>query len=229
MFEHLYPDIKAHAAEEYPSEACGVIVSNAYVRCVNTHPEPEKAFRLEDKWLLALGIQAIVHSHPDGPDWPSEQDMKQQMSTALPWAIVLVEKGFARDPFWFGDQVPVAPLIGRTFRHGVHDCYAGVRDYFRLSRDVVLPDLPRECDWWYKGGNILNENFEKFGFRRIDSGEMQEGDCVMASILCPGITNHSGVYVGNGLVFHHMYNRLSREEPLGPWMKYVTHFLRYEP
>jgi len=43
------------------------------------------------------------------------------------------------------------------------------------------------------------------------------------------VTNHAGIYIGNGLFLHHLPNRLSREEPVMRWKSLITHVLRPPP
>ncbi|MCR1763509.1 C40 family peptidase, partial [Pseudomonas aeruginosa] len=73
MRKQILSAIRAHAAEEYPREACGVIVgagkAQQYVRCRNTAGQPQEEFRMHPGDYAAaedLGeVVAIVHSHPD--------------------------------------------------------------------------------------------------------------------------------------------------------------------
>lgn len=221
---------KDHARREYPRESCGFIVGARYVPCENVHEEPEKSFRIQHmEYLshLASGeLRAVVHSHPAGPAHPTVEDQVAQQAMAVPWGIINVTKGQAfEDPFFFGDEAPIPPLIGRPFRHAVTDCYALVRDWFRLEYGITLKQYVRRDNWWDLGDNLLEGFFREAGFVEIEKIE-RIGDCVIGKVLSP-VSNHCGVYVGDGLVLHHLSGRLSRAEPLGPWMKFVRHALRY--
>ncbi|HGX3315021.1 TPA: Mov34/MPN/PAD-1 family protein, partial [Pseudomonas aeruginosa] len=50
MRKQILSAIQAHAAEEYPREACGLVVGagrrQQYVRCRNTACQPREEFRL---------------------------------------------------------------------------------------------------------------------------------------------------------------------------------------
>jgi len=48
-------------------------------------------------------------------------------------------------------------LVGREWSHGVLDCYALVRDWFRAERGVELPNFVRFDDWWKRGENLYLE------------------------------------------------------------------------
>jgi len=41
------------------------------------------------------------------------------------------------------------------------------------------------------------------------------------------VLNHGGIYLGNGLGLHHLTTRLSRQESLPRWRKYIRKVLRY--
>jgi len=244
--DHVINDFKNHAIGEYPKECCGVVMGNRYHKCNNVADDPLKDFRIDPEQYIVLSsaakIQAIMHSHPDGPMCPSSGDMIGQLDTAVPWGIGTVSNGVVIDFFWFGDQVPMADLIGRKFKHGVHDCYSLIRDYYKVELDVTLPEFPRDDEWWMKEGNpddLYRKGFENAGFTEISERDVKKGDVILFSIMPPGwrgprIVSHGAVYLGNGLMLHHLYSspergsqRLSKKEPVGQWMQYKTHVLRY--
>ncbi|MCA0944486.1 C40 family peptidase [Salipiger pacificus] len=231
MFEHLHQAMRAHAVEAYPNEAVGAVIDGEYIRLENVAENPQETFCVDmEAFIAAHGdadVQAIVHSHPDGPNHPSEADMRQAAAWGVPWGIILCDgTGWAGDPFFWGEGVPVPALEGRTFRHGVTDCYALVRDWFKLERGIDLPDLPRTDEWWTKGGNILEEHYAAFGFERIDPKDVQPGDCFLMCIRARN-ANHSGVFVEDGQILHHLPNRVSRREHYARWGGMLHSVLRY--
>ncbi len=84
---------EAHAYEEFPKEACGLIVTGAYFPCVNIADEPELDFVLNPvDYLKAMQtgkIEAVVHSHPKGGG-PSAFDLKSCKQTKLRWYVFSV-------------------------------------------------------------------------------------------------------------------------------------------
>lgn len=186
----------------------------------------------------------------DGPlgAGPSEHDMAQQVVSACPWGLVMVIDGYSHNSvIWWGDQLEtVAPLLNRPFIHGVYDCYSlirdekrtdaygFVRDFYGVDR-IVLPDFPRDFGWWDDKENgktvvpkdMYLQNFKAAGFREIAQEEMRPGDVFLAQVLAP-VTNHGGVYLGNGLILHHLRGKLSKTDVAGRWLNYVTRYLRYE-
>jgi len=224
--------IAEHARAEYPKEACGLVVDGVYVPLPNVAFDPRDAFAMRAEELLRPGVQAVVHSHPDGVPWPSADDMAGQIASNLPWGVLVVGPGTSGPILWWGPGVPRPPLIGRDFRHGPSgsdgrgDCYALIRDWFAEERGIELMEFPRSEEWWLHGGNLYLENFGEAGFREIGLNEIQPGDVVLARVMSK-VPNHGGVVLNNGLVLHHLTNRLSRTEPLGRWRSYLTHALRY--
>lgn len=84
---------ETHACEEFPKEACGLIVSGAYLPCVNIADKPELDFVLSPvDYLQAMQIgkiEAVVHSHPKGGGF-SDFDLKSCRQTKLRWYVFSV-------------------------------------------------------------------------------------------------------------------------------------------
>lgn len=226
-----------HAAVAFPREACGLVIDGVYRPCANLAKNPLTDFAIDPE-LWSRTVQAVVHSHPDGPDSPTETDMRQQMASAVPWGITARIDEAWQPLFWFGDQIARPELIGRPFRHGVTDCYALIRDYY-ASKGISLQNWPRSDGWWTRGLDLYQDGFAATGFRRISQADARTGDVVLACIRSP-VPNHGGVYLGDGTILHHpqpggprlglrVAQSLSRREPVGPLLKHVTHWLRYDP
>jgi proteasome lid subunit RPN8/RPN11 len=146
---------KAHAVETYPQEACGVLKNGTYVRCTNTATEKDTFVIAAEEWHNLQPVEALIHSHPDGPGFPSMQDMKSQIDMDIPWGLIVVGKGgpngeiMAADPWFWGDTLPIAPLTMRDFRHGPSgtdnkgDCYALIRDVYRSDPAEIQAAIDR--------------------------------------------------------------------------------------
>jgi cell wall-associated NlpC family hydrolase len=161
--------------------------------------------------------------------------MQSQISCGVPFGICVSYKDYAEPPFFWGDSLPVPPLLGRQFRHGPSgndgrgDCYALVRDYYRLERGVTLPDFPRDNDWWRSGEDLYSANFEEAGFLVMTPEEQPEaGDVALITVPRSNVVNHAAVYLGGGLILHHLYNRLSVREPVGRWQRHIVRWIRHE-
>lgn len=211
-------------------EICGIVQNGKVVFLPNESEDPEEHFLLS---TIPDDAQAVFHSHPNGPFYPSKLDMEQQYATMIPWGIAAyssIESGV----FWWGDDVPIPELIGRPFRHGVTDCYALIKDFYKLQHGVDLPEYPRSWEWWDEGERLYEDGFTSAGFVEIDSSLIEPGDVFLAAIRSP-TSNHGGIYLGNGLILHHTAGRggydkmrLSNVEPGSRWFKFLSKVLRYE-
>lgn len=229
--------IKEDALLRYPEESCGVVLKRKdgtlfYYPMENIADDREKSFRICESKLATImpSVAALVHSHPNGPDCPSEADMRFQMTLGVPFGIISTDGVGCLEPFFWGGDLERAPLIGRGFRHGVTDCYALIRDYFKLNLNIELNEYPRDWEWWDSGQKLYEDHFKLEGFERIDESEVKEHDCFLAQIRSD-TPNHAGVYVGGNLILHHLTarlpadaSRLSRREPIGSWSKFICGF-----
>ena len=68
----------------------------------------------------------------------------------LPWLIVSWPSGIGMPLFEPGGWT--APLVGRQFAHGVHDCFAIIRDGMRHYAGINIADFDRDWIWWNTGG-----------------------------------------------------------------------------
>lgn len=223
--------ILAHAEQEYPREACGLIVHNdnrqRYISCRNLAQEPQDHFMMspedyaqaEDSGTLV----AVVHSHPDATTLPSPLDQAQCDQSQLPWVIVSWPEGDVRTIL---PLAGVKPLLARPFVHGIWDCYAIVRDWYQLERSIRLPDFARTDDWWSRGENLYMTHYAEAGFTPTGDAP-QIGDVIIMQVRA-NEPNHAGVYVGNGEMLHHMYGQLSQKVPYGGyWLDRTILRLRY--
>jgi len=102
--------IKAHAAEAYPAECCGLLVGRGRrvqfaLRMRNVADTPRRRFRLDDRAHLTLrktlrtftpplDIVGVYHSHPDGPPEPSRTDLAEAYYAE--WVYVIAGGGRLR-------------------------------------------------------------------------------------------------------------------------------------
>lgn len=234
-----------HALEAYPKESCGVVVDEVYHRCENVAENPELDFKIsvqEYARFDSMGVlKAVIHSHPNALAAPSAADMQGQIASGVVWGIVSTDGERASEPFLWGDQLPIAPIIGRPFIHGISDCFSLIRDCFRLGKvelakqgvtewpydPVVFPIYPRNDEWWAHGENLYEDNFGKIGWREITQDQVRPGDAFMLKVKSDKL-NHAGLYIGNGLILHHLPTRVSRREPVGIWARSADIWLRWE-
>ena len=234
-------DMKTHAEGLYPQESCGLVAWGDYIPRENVHSDPENHFRIDDKHILPLlkhnRIQAVVHSHPApaAPPYPSVGDMRQQINMNVPWAIVPVdESGHAGEPFVWGDGAQLEPLLGRGYRWGVTDCYAIIKDWYRVNTRIYLPAVAREWGFWHREGatDLYLEKYRRAGFALVEPRDADVGDTVLYKLKVSHAIHHASVIIEPGRMLHHPArqpydpNRLSLREPLSRYQEYITHVLR---
>jgi len=246
MNETIKAAIAEHAIAEYPRECVGLLSLvrgvETYLPCTNHAATPTEQFVLAAEDYASAEdageIVAIVHSHPGGRAHPSDADKAMcEASGIARWVIASVgvqADGSIGVDGWceFGPCGFIAPLVGRRFSHGVHDCYSIVRDWYRIERGVVLPDFERRDEWWDDGKSSLYlDNYRAAGF--VDVGQdaqLEIGDVLLMEILGKnGVPNHAGVYLGDTKFLHHMRGRLSTRTVWGGmWRQCLRTVLRYE-
>lgn len=223
--------IFAHADAEAPRECCGLLITagkkQVYIPCKNEAVGSEN-FQLSAADFAAAEDQgkvlAVVHSHPNAAPTPSMADRVSCEATGLPWLIV----GGERSKFWLEPKGYKAPLLGRPFVHGVLDCYSLVRDWYDQERGQFLADIERRDMWWDGGQNLYIDHFAEWGFVELsEREEMHPGDIFLMQIRA-SVPNHAAIYLGDGVILHHLYDRLSARTVYGGyWQTVTTHRLRY--
>lgn len=221
-----------HARAQFPQESCGLIVSGEYVPCFNYAADPLSDFEIAPEAYLRASqkgtIEAVVHSHPSGQIFPSELDMRQQIATNVPWVIIPLNDTVVLDPVAFGDQIPRAPLLNRPFVWGVFDCYSLIRDYYKLTYAIDLPNVPRGDEWWNRGQDLYRDHLKPAGFREIEMSQAKPGDGFLMRFMGSDKLNHAGLLLPNSLILHHLPTRLSRREPAGLWARGADMWVRHE-
>lgn len=234
--------IQRHAEAEYPRESCGLVVilkgREKYASCKNAASDSEHFIISAQDYAEAEEqgeIVAVVHSHPDAPATPSEADKVSCEVSGLVWHIVRVDSI---------NDIPVAselvtmepcgyrvPLVGRQFFHGVLDCYSLIRDWYQQNRGVTLKQFDRTNDWWNDGtSDLYTQGFPEAGFVSVGiETELQVGDVLLMQIRSNnGVPNHAAIYLGDGLILHHLHGRLSSRDVYGGYWREVTRqIIRY--
>ena len=236
-------DAIAHAIEEFPKESCGIVVAvgrkEVYIRCKNTATTPSEHFHISNDDYDAAQeygeIIAIVHSHPQKSPKPSEHDLVSCEISNVVWHILAVHTDPAHPELGprvvgmhsFEPSGYEAPLVGRDFSFGINDCYGLVRDWYKRTLQIDLPNFAREDKFWERGENIIEENMEAAGFATA-KGQIKIGDVVLMNIKSD-IINHCAVYVGDGIILQHMYEHLSTRDPFGGyWQENTRRVVRRE-
>lgn len=234
MFEQYHEQIKKEAEAAYPLEAVWLITEKGCWQAENIAESPEDSFQVcqQDSFkAYKEGLLAIVHSHCDVPVAPSKLDMEGQVLSGVPWGIYQIAKGQFIRKVWWGPDVPMEPLLGRIFIHGIGDCYTLVKDFYS-QYGIDLDIVPRDWEWW-NSEDLIEDLWEDFGFYEIPSSQMRYGDVLVIRVR-GNHSHHCGIMVGNEEFIHHpgsndLYDpsRLSVKDSVHRYMPYVTRVLRH--
>jgi proteasome lid subunit RPN8/RPN11 len=211
----------AHAEACQPLESCGVVSGGEFVPIENRATQFD-TFVMDMLAYLRIandkGVDAVVHSHVYGPPLPSDADRAMCEVTAKPWLIVswpLGTYGIIEPSGWR------APLIGRKWAWGTHDCFGLIRDGIKAYAGIDLPDFDRQWLWWEKGEDIISRQFTEAGFVEVD-GDWQHCDVIGMRIHPSAVVNHLGLFLSPDLILHQMLGRLSVREVYGGLYKLAT-------
>lgn len=238
--------MRKHALRSYPNVSVGFLIANEYWNATNCATDTLKDFDVQNyAWLTAKhrrGVQAVVVSKPNNEAYPNAYDMQRQTEQNLPWILVATDGKTTRQPIIFGDTAPMQSLYGRHFRHGISDCYALARDYYRLNFGIILRDYPRDWDWWNKDlskqpdTDLYTHYFESAGFRVTDEKEARNSDKAgMLFKFKSERINHSGIITAENRFLHHIsarrpidYKRISMMDAISMWHKYVDKWVVFD-
>lgn len=240
FYDRTTMDFNDIAIKRYPNEAGAVFINNECYEVTNVSPTPTKAMQFSGEELLKLEMQhgpieKYIHSHPFDsskiptdyryqPEWASTQDMSMWIALNKPFGIVATD-GVGCNPVLWYDDANRAPLLGRQFIHGLHDCYSVIRDQFHV-RGIDLPNFPRGWDWWNHGENLYIDNFTKAGFVEIPREDATVNDCIIYKIGARS-PNHAAVIVGPNGILHHLIDRQSRVDQRSKWARCEVMAVRY--
>lgn len=232
----LRKSINAHVLSEFPREACGVIADGVYIPCTNTHTSPTTHFQIDVKdyahLVVEKRLQAVVHSHTShllqrlDPRTPSYEDQCSWLAMNVPWLIVHTDGENVSEPLILDDANP-APLLERDYIYGIQDCYAIIRDYYRLHLGITLPNIARRPEFWKTGDNYFEQYFEEFGFYEVPRSQAQTNDLVFMKIAAD-VANHAGVITGPNTMLHQLHGKYSCYDTLAKWQKQIHKVVRYK-
>jgi len=240
MMDQTRVEMLAHAEEEFPRESCGLILNingrERYQRCKNLAAGSDHF--IMDTWDNVLAEDrgeaiAVVHSHPLTDAKPSQADLVGCERSGLPWYITSWPKAEIErlDPSGYE-----APLTGRAFAYGVLDCFELWRDYYLRELNIKVPERPIDAlnpNWWKRGPkgeaplDLYMDGYEAGGFVKVSEGDLRKHDVLLIQ-LSSDVANHCAIYLGDNMMLHHVWGRLSCREPWGGyWLKHTRACLRH--
>jgi proteasome lid subunit RPN8/RPN11 len=232
---------RALAEQSYPNEACALLVGvgkrSKFFACRNISTDPTSQFLIHpDDYIAAESAGDIIglwHSHTNTNSSPSEIDIACCEAMEVPWIISSIWQ--ENEEFKHGPMTTITPLgepleyVGRPYVFGQIDCYSLTVDFYKREFGIVLPPFKdRRIDFWWKNGTDYFGNlYKEQGFQDVE-GEWKRGDVVMFGVGSD-IPNHVAIYLGAGIILHHVVNRLSRREECSPyWSEKVVRCVRHK-
>jgi len=209
-----------HAEECMPQESCGLLAiikgEKTYWPCKNIAETGFEYFVIDpDDWAECEDtgeIIGVVHSHPNDPATPSDNDKASCEYLGLPWFIY---SPLTKDWISFEPSGWKAPsLIGRGFIWGKHDCWSVVTDWFKETKNIEIP-------YWKRPKTIKDfskkPEFEyalpKLKFiKQKTLDDIQIGDVLLFETVTKKL-DHVAVYIGDNMILNHNVRRLSCREP----------------
>jgi proteasome lid subunit RPN8/RPN11/uncharacterized protein (UPF0248 family) len=214
-------------------EICGFIYAdqdaNPQIRpCINIAENKSEEFEIDvNEYLkvscrIGTSILGVYHSHPTTAGF-SKADIECAEETAIPFYLYDLEadKWHEYIPSTYKPAIECVPFV-----LGFNDCYGLVRSYFRLNKNIYLPDYDRDESYSHEEEGILLNNFDKEGFKEISISDIKIGDVIVFK-TDKALPQHGAVLVEPQIILHHPRNALSRREMLTDrWLSRVSLVLR---
>lgn len=231
--------IREETIKQWPKEAVFAIVGEEVVSLLNTHPEPETRFRVDEFEVVhKLKADALVHSHTiqydkPRPEFlgeyvdhrvPSKSDMVAQMNLGIPFGINATDGKEYSEILWFPDLD--ADLIGRTYIANVYDCYEILRSWFWQTHGILIKPNPREYAFWTESPNEVLDKYTNFDFVEVFGDELRIGDVFVLRVI-GNYTSHVAIYIGDDQILHHLPNQLSKPDSFPKWRNRIVKKLRH--
>lgn len=227
--------IREHAEKMYPQESCGFLIivngREVYFECQNDADDKLNDFCISSQQFAKADemgeMIAVIHSHPNTTSNPSQADLVMCEALGLEWFIISVlqddETKFpvSKDIRSFKPSGYKAPYVGRVFSYGVLDCHTLMYDYYKNEFDIELIRPESKNHWWDTGQDLYMENFEPAGFYDVKVNDLQNGDVIFMQLRSEK-TNHAAVYIGDGLILHHVSGRLSSRDVYDGYWQEIT-------
>lgn len=227
----IVASILKHAKVEAPNECCGIIVFDGgkcrYVKSENVSHSPTSSFMLDQSVVDAHkgNISYVVHSHVTSSCEPTDIDKAQSELCKIPFVIVSLVSELISiyEPNGFE-----LPYEDRQFVYALSDCRTLATDYYRREFGISVMDDPlRPATLWGDGSDYsIEKTLLERGFKRV-SGDLQHGDLLLMN-LQSSVVNHIAVYLGGGIILHHLLDRPSASEVYsGYWRKNTECVMRH--
>lgn len=108
---------------------------------------------------------------------------------------------------------------------GVFDCYTVVRDVLKEAYGIVIPNYARPFNFHLPSLDLFSKIADEDFFKpreSLDFKGIQAGDILSFKVKSDTV-NHVGIYLGNGLFLHQLFQSMPREDSLSlAWMRRLS-------
>lgn len=120
-------------------------------------------------------------------------------------------------------------LLDRKYQAGTDDCYGLVREVYKRTFGIDLPNYARPEDFEFSTLELVSRIVSNPDFikKNLNPNALVVGDVLGFRVAAPR-TDHFGIYIGNNLFLHHMRGRKPVEDNLDQrWVRRITHVLSH--
>ena len=246
--DYIKEQIKLHARENPEQECCGFVLEDKALKCRNSSENPVGHFSISPRDYLSASkkgkIKGVYHSHVGAGKEFSHEDKRMSHGHNVPYLLYHLPT----DNFLCYDPKKERVVdIDKKFELGKRDCYTLVKDYYKDLGIEVAGNNDLGKDWLERNPNLIENLFDlnkmdeetlsalkdkKDDLNTLPISRIEWCDCpscglnllkkhdVLVFELIKGAGPcHVGVYIGEGMMYHHPRNRFPTTEKLSSSIK----------
>lgn len=232
-------EIIKHATTFPEEEVCGLIIKSfngeiIVFPCRNKSDNKSLHYILDpNDYLKSIYIGEILacyHSQIESDEFSNLDKIQSIGHNCIYIMFCLSTKNFhIFDPKNKNFSNPLSKYIGINFKIGENDCYSLIRNFYKIEKNIHLPDLNREKDWYQLDPKRFekehNKNFKNF----VLTNNPKYGDLIVFKYAKNINPHHLGIYLNNIEFLHHPRNKYSCVESFScNYKKRVAFYLKYE-
>ena len=227
--DNIKNEIKSHAEQDTSRECCGFIFKNDIFRCNNRSEQPNTHFTISPfdyiKATKKGKIKGVYHSHVEESQNFSTHDKQMSRGHNLPFVLYhLKTKNF----LCYDPKKERVVDISKKFVLGKSDCYTLVKDHYKKLGITLAGSNTLGENWIQKNPNlikalfqlnksnpnlpIIEKEWDKSSPQAINS--LKKHDVIVFEMIKGEGPCHVGVYLGEGIMYHHPRNRFPTTEEL---------------